>query len=61
MFRVGEARVGIDTRLGPSSALSPFVLGCANLMESYLPAPYPFDLTDRLVSDRDALGELQAL
>jgi phage tail-like protein len=61
MFRVGEARVGIDTKLGDSSRFYPLLLSCARLNESYLQAPYPFDIPNRLVSDRDILGELPAL
>jgi hypothetical protein len=61
LFRVGEARVGLDTRLGESGAFVPFVLGSTSLPEGYLAARYPFDIADRIVSDRDRLGELPPL
>jgi phage tail-like protein len=61
MFRVGEARLGLDTRLGHSSRFTPILLGEAYLPDGYLPAPYPFDIEDRLISDRDRLGDLPAL
>jgi hypothetical protein len=61
LFRVGEAQLGRDTRLGYSSAFSAMLLGNAYLADSYLEAPYPFDIADRLVSDRNRLGDLPAL
>ncbi len=61
LFRVGEARLGLDTRLGESSRFAPFRLGESYLPEAYLEAPYPFDIADRLVLDRDRLGDLPAL
>jgi phage tail-like protein len=61
LYRVGTARLGLDTRLGESSSFVPLDLGDAYLGDSYLPAPYPFDVGDRLVLDRDRLGDLPAL
>jgi phage tail-like protein len=61
MFRVGEAQLGLDTRLGESSQFSEMLLGGAYLADSYLPAPYPFDIADRWVSDRNRLGDLPPL
>lgn len=61
MLRVGEARLGLDTELGESSAFIPMLLGEAYLSESYLEASYPFNLTDRLVLDRNAVGDMPAL
>ena len=61
LFRVGEAQLGLDTRLGDSSQFSAMLLGDAYLAESYLEAPYPFDIADRMVSDRDRLGDLPPL
>jgi hypothetical protein len=61
MFRAGEARLGIDTRLGMGSRFTPLLLGESYLPDHYLPAPYPFDIPDRIISDRDRLGDLPAL
>jgi phage tail-like protein len=60
-FRVGEAQLGLDTRLGESSQFIEMLLGSAYLADSYLPAPYPFDIADRWVSDRNRLGDLPPL
>jgi hypothetical protein len=57
-FRVGEARLGLDTVLGEEARFLPIILGRDYLAEGYLsPAP-PMDTADRLVADRDRLGEL---
>jgi phage tail-like protein len=61
LFRAGEARLGLDTRLGPSGRFVPLELGAGYLTESYLEAPYPFDIADRVVSDRDRLGDMAPL
>jgi phage tail-like protein len=61
MFRVGEARLGLDTRLGLSSRIRALVLGESFLPESHLALPYPFDLIDRVILNRDRLGDLPAL
>jgi phage tail-like protein len=60
LFVVGEAQVGIDTLLGASPGFQPMVLG-ESTMPGLLGAPHPFEITDRIVSDRDRLGELPAL
>jgi hypothetical protein len=61
MFWVGEARLGMDTCLGDSSTFTALILNCGRLNESYLPASYSFDLMNRLVSDRDTLGDFPVL
>ena len=61
LFRVGEARLGIDTQIGYSSYVSALVLGDSYLADGYLAAAYPFDIEDRIVSDRDTLGDLPPL
>lgn len=61
LFRVGEARLGLDTQLGETTLISPLVLGSSILPDAYLEAPYPFDVRDRLISDRDRLGDLPEL
>jgi len=61
LFRVGEVRLGLDTQLGGSSTWNPLVLGSGYLSGVYLQAPYPFDIGDRMVLNRDRLGNLPAL
>jgi phage tail-like protein len=55
-FRVGEARVALDTVLGEDSRFVPMILGRDYLAEGFLyPAP-PMNARDRLIVDRDPLG-----
>jgi phage tail-like protein len=61
LFVVGEARLGLDTRLGLGSRFVPHLLGSTYLPEGYLEAPYPFDVADRMVLDRDRVGDLPPL
>ena len=56
LFRVGEARLGQDTRRGESSVFSPLAIGAGYLPETYLQPPYPFDVHDRIVTDRESSG-----
>jgi phage tail-like protein len=44
LFRVGEARLGLDSRLGPAGRFAPFLLGETALAEGALGAAYPEDL-----------------
>lgn len=60
-FRVDEARLGLDTVLGEAPRFLGTVLGKNRLADGYLHPPYPMDVTDRLVADRDRLGALPAL
>lgn len=60
-FRVGEARLGIDTTLDESSRFAPFILGRNTLASGYLGAAHPFNVPERYVSDRDSLGNLPPL
>jgi len=60
-FRVGEARLGIDTTIAESSRFTPFILGRNTLATGYLGAPHPFNVRERFVSDRDRLGNLPPL
>ena len=59
LFRVGEARLQLDTivHLGSRSPdlLRPLVLGDAHLAESYLAAAPPQDSAERLILGRDSL------
>jgi phage tail-like protein len=49
LLRVGEARVGMDTALGPGGRFDTIRLGETALAEGVLGAAYPTDLTDRIV------------
>lgn len=60
-FRVGEARLGIDTALGEDSRFVRIVLGQNALAEGYLNYPPPMDARDRPVLDRDPIGAMPAL
>lgn len=60
LFVVGQARLGIDSELGTAPTFTPMYAGTA-LATGYLGYPFPFDLTDRVVADRDRLGRLPAL
>lgn len=53
MFRVGEARLGLDTQIGYSTFFQPLVLGDAILPHTTLGCPYPFDVADRFVMGRN--------
>lgn len=57
-FRVGEARLGIDTALGEDGRFLPIILGRDALSEGYLESTHPMNVTGRTVSDRDALGDM---
>lgn len=61
LFIVGQARLGQDTELGHSPAYVPMVTGSDNLAAGYLGYPYPFDIADRIVVNRDRVGGLPAL
>jgi hypothetical protein len=55
-FRVGEARLGLDTTLGEDSRFVPLILGRDYLAAGYLAPDHPLDVPDRLVADRDRIG-----
>ncbi len=61
LFRVGEARLGLDTQLGRGSYFVPQVLGDTYLPDGYLASPYPYNIANRLVMGRDRLGDLPEL
>ena len=61
LFTVGQARLGLDTQLGASASFSPMVVGQGYLASTYLGFPYPFDLRDRIVLDRDRVGGMPSL
>jgi phage tail-like protein len=57
-FRVGEARLGLDTVLGEEGRFVPMILGRDYLAEGYLYPAYPMDVSERLIADRDRLGDM---
>ena len=61
LFIIGQARLGIDTQLGNSLSFSPMVVGQGYLAGTYLGFPHPFELPDRIVIDRDRVGDLSPL
>jgi phage tail-like protein len=61
LFVVGQARLGMDTELGRGPAFEPFVTASTALAGGYLGYPHPYDLTDRIVADRDRINSLPAL
>lgn len=60
-FRVGEARLGLDTVLGEEPRFLPTVVGESYLADGYLHPPHPFDVPERVVADRDRVGGLPRL
>jgi phage tail-like protein len=61
LFVVGSARLGSDTELGDSPSFVPLITGSGELAASYLGYPRPFDITDRIVADRDRISDMPAL
>jgi phage tail-like protein len=60
-FRVGRVRLGLDTLLGRSGAFGLIELGQQALPDGYLAAAPPMDDRQRLVLNRDRLGDPTAL
>ncbi len=60
-FRVGEARLAIDTVLGEESRFVPIMLGRNVLAEGYLVPAAPMDTAERWILDRDRLGDSVSL
>jgi phage tail-like protein len=54
-FRVGEARLEIDTLLGEAGRFRQMILGRDYLAEGYLTPAYPMDIAERMISDRDGI------
>lgn len=62
LFVIGQARLGLDTEIGHAPTFQPMVPGGPPpLAMGYLGYPRPFDIADRVVSDRDRAGALPAL
>ncbi len=60
LFRVGQARLGVDSQLGQEMGWPVMVLDRATLAGT-LAAGSPFDISDRVVPGRDRVGEVPAL
>jgi phage tail-like protein len=56
LFRVGEARLGMDTVIAEGSRFVALVLGQTYLAEGTLGYAQPFNITDRVVTGRDRPG-----
>lgn len=57
VFSAGEARVGLETVVGPSSRFAAMVLDQAELAGSYLSFVEPWNVHGRLVAGRDQLQQ----
>ena len=60
-LRVGEVRLGIDTILGQSGRFTPIILGRQALAEGHLEPAQPMDAVDRVILERDGIGNLPPL
>jgi phage tail-like protein len=56
LFRVGSARLGMDTLPGIGSRYTALLLGKNALAQSYLAASHPWDVKDRRVLGREEVG-----
>jgi|HigsolmetaAR201D_1030396.scaffolds.fasta_scaffold01536_4 hypothetical protein len=60
-FRVGEARLGLESALGAESRFAMLMLNRDYLAGAYLPPAAPQDARDRVILDRDWVGALPVL
>lgn len=60
-FRVGEARLGLDTTLDQTNRFVAMLLGRDYLAAGYVDAAHPMNATNRAVPGRDRLGNLPPL
>lgn len=56
LFRVGEARLGLDSLLGSGSRLTALVLDHSFLAQSYLSPAHPWSVRNRTLLGRDSIG-----
>ncbi len=56
LFRVGAARVGLDTAVGEGARFTALVLGASYLGEGLLTEAHPWNVRDRRVLGRDTVG-----
>lgn len=61
LLLIGEGQVGVDTVVGSSAAFVPITLGATPVAAGTLAAAHPFEITDRVVTGRDRLGEVPPL
>lgn len=61
LFVIGQARLGLDTELCTAPIFSTEYTGMTRLGTGFLGYHRPFDLSDRVVSDRDRVGHLPPL
>lgn len=59
VFRVAEARLGIDTVLGKGSRYVALILGKNSLLYSFLKPPHPWGIEGRTVIGRDSPGGMK--
>jgi phage tail-like protein len=60
-FRIGEARLGLDTAVADTPRFFKMILGQHSLAYGYLSPSHPHNVADRHVIDRDRLGKLPSL
>lgn len=60
-FRVGEARLGLDTTLDRTNRFVAMLLGRDYLSAGYVDADHPLNVPGRVVADRDRLGSMPPL
>ena len=61
LFRVGSARLGLDTLLDQGSRYVALLLGQGVLAEGYLASGHPWNVINRIVAGRDAAGSAAPL
>lgn len=59
LFRVGEARLGLDSQIDRGSRLTALVLDQSALAQSYLSPAHPWSARDRAILGRDPIGGAQ--
>ncbi|MBN1611440.1 MAG: hypothetical protein JW940_32705 [Polyangiaceae bacterium] len=59
MFRVGEARLGLESELGDGSQSENTVLGDTYVGEGHLAITPPWDASERFIIGREALGAVE--
>lgn len=57
LFRVGEARTGLDTLLGQGSRFTALLVGGSYLNEGYLGASHPWSVADRMILGGTGMGQ----
>lgn len=55
LFVIGQARLGLDTELGHAPSYVPVLTGSTPLAAGHLAHPHPFELADRIISDRNRI------